>query len=75
MLDALASQPEEARMDDELANRTRSAPLSPASTLREACRKTGHDDAGKRCPVCPLIELCDSEARWLVELVSRSRLV
>ena len=48
--------------------------LSPAVTLRDACQKTGHDDVGRRCPACPLKDLCESERRWLVELASRSRL-
>ena len=47
---------------------------SPPLTLREACQKTGHDDGGKRCPVCLLKDLCESEARWFIELASRSRL-
>jgi hypothetical protein len=49
-------------------------PLSPALTLREACERTGSDDAGERCPSCPIRALCESENRWLIELVPRSRL-
>ena len=47
-------------------------PLSPALTLRQACRKTGHDNEGVRCPACALKDLCDSEERWFVRLVTRS---
>ncbi len=46
------------------------APLSPALSLRQACRKTGHDDDGRRCPGCPLRTLCDSEERWIVRLTA-----
>ena len=49
------------------------APLSPAMTLREACHRTGQDEDGGRCPLCPMLELCESEERWLVKLVRRSR--
>ena len=49
-------------------------PHSPALSLRDACEQTGHDDAGQRCPSCPLKGLCASETRWLIELVPRSRL-
>jgi hypothetical protein len=52
-----------------------SAPLSPALSLRQACRKTGYDDNGRRCPGCPLRELCESEERWLVRLADRSRMI
>jgi hypothetical protein len=61
-------------MNGKLAKPENSYPLSPALTLRDACQKSGHDGGGRRCPVCPLKDLCESEARWLVELVSRSRL-
>jgi hypothetical protein len=47
--------------------------LSPARTLRDACRQTGHDENGRRCLTCPVKDLCDSDERWLVELASRSR--
>ena len=49
--------------------------LSPACTLYDACRQTGHDDDGNRCPCCPLKDLCESEERWLVELAPRLRCV
>ena len=39
---------------------------SPALALREACRKTGFDDDGRRCIACPLRDLCESEERWRV---------
>jgi hypothetical protein len=50
-----------------------SAPISPALSLRQACRKVGYDDGGKRCPGCPLKELCESEERWIVRLTARDR--
>ena len=43
--------------------------------MRQACRKTEYDDSGRRCPGCPLRELCDSEERWLVRLADRSRMI
>ena len=42
-------------------------PLSPALSLRDACRKQGYDNTGARCPGCPLKDLCESEERWLVQ--------
>lgn len=62
-------------MTDKFVSLATRSPLSPALTLRNACRKTGHDDGGKRCPACPLKDLCESEERWFVELASRSRLI
>jgi len=50
-----------------------SPPLSPAMTLRQACHRTGQDDKGRRCPLCPMLELCENEERWLVKLVARAR--
>jgi hypothetical protein len=44
-----------------------------ACSLREACQMAGRDDDGRRCPDCPLKELCDSEARWLVQRMARSQ--
>jgi hypothetical protein len=41
--------------------------LSPVRTLGEACREVGRDECGRRCPSCPLRELCQNEARWLVQ--------
>jgi hypothetical protein len=38
-----------------------------ARSLREACQMMGCYDEGRRCPDCPLKELCESEARWLVQ--------
>jgi len=48
-------------------------PLSPALSLRDACRRTGYDNSGTRCPGCPLKALCESEERWLVQLTARSQ--
>jgi hypothetical protein len=59
--------------DDKSTNPVSPYLLSPARTLRDACRQTGHDDNGTRCPTCPVKDLCESEERWLVELASRSR--
>ena len=42
--------------------------LTPLRTLRDACRHTGHDDGGTRCPTCPVQALCESEERWLVRV-------
>jgi len=50
------------------------APLSPALSLRQACRRTGYDNSSRRCPGCPLKELCESEERWLVRLAGRYRM-
>ena len=41
------------------------AGLRPCS-LGEACRESGLDEEGERCPRCALKELCESETRWLV---------
>lgn len=41
--------------------------VSPARSLLEACRAAQCDDSGRRCPHCPLRDLCQSEARWLVQ--------
>ncbi len=57
-------------MRDTPAKPARRYPLSPALTLRDACRQTGHDGGGNRCPFCPVKDLCDNEERWLVELGS-----
>jgi hypothetical protein len=40
-------------------------------SLGEACRESGLDEGGERCPNCALKQLCESETRWLV---SRSEL-
>lgn len=47
--------------------------LTPPRTLREACRRTGHDGGGTRCPTCPIRDLCVSDERWLVRLASPPR--
>ena len=62
-------------MSNTTADLSMSAPLSPALSLRQACRKTGYDDSGRRCSGCPLRELCESEERWLVRLADRSRMI
>lgn len=41
-------------------------PRSQPRSLREACRKAGLDEDGERCADCPLKQLCESEARWLI---------
>jgi len=46
--------------------------LRPRS-LGEACRETGLDDEGERCPACPLRHLCENETRWLVCRSERPR--
>jgi hypothetical protein len=61
-------------MSKTAADISMNAPNSPALSLRLACRKTGYDDSGRRCPGCPLRELCDSEERWIVRLADRSRM-
>jgi len=61
-------------MNEDLAKPANPYPLSPALRLRDACRKTGHDHGGKRCPACRLREICQREQRWLVDLVSPTRL-
>ncbi len=56
-------------------------PVKPANTapypgprpLAEACRATGHDRAGERCPECPLRILCESDRRWLVRRAEEVR--
>jgi len=47
--------------------------FSPARTLREACRQSGHDEDGRRCPTCPLKYLCENDERWLVPSLMQSR--
>lgn len=59
--------------DDKSTGPVRPYLLSPARTLRDACRQTGRDIDGARCPVCPVRDLCESDERWLVALTSRSR--
>ncbi len=59
-------------MDEKIAEPLGGLPLSPALTLRDACRRTGQDDDGRRCPACPMRDLCESEERWLAQLISRS---
>jgi len=45
------------RMNDEAVESVSPYLLSPARTLRDACRQTGHDNDGKRCPHCSLKDL------------------
>ena len=59
-----------AQREDEMTAR----PCDPVSayllraprSLREACRAAGLDQGGARCPDCPLRDLCENDARWLV---------
>ena len=60
-------------MNDDSADQVSPYLLSPARTLREACRATGNDWGGKRCPGSSVKDLCKREERWLVELRSRAR--
>jgi hypothetical protein len=53
-------------MNDNPAEPASIYPASPVLALRQACRRAGCDEDGKRCPACPLKDLCDSEARWFV---------
>jgi hypothetical protein len=53
-------------MNDKPVEPASAHPCAPAFALREACRKAGCDDDGRRCSGCPLTELCESDARWLV---------
>lgn len=62
----------EAQMNNTTPDPQLRYPLSPALSLRDACRKQGYDNTGARCPGCPLKNLCESEERWLVQLAARS---
>lgn len=42
--------------------------------LVEACRASGHDREGGRCPRCPLRAPCESDTRWLVRPAEDLRL-
>ncbi len=42
------------------------APYLGPRPLAEACRASGHDRAGGRCPECPLRTLCENDRRWLL---------
>jgi hypothetical protein len=57
-------------MNSEPPKPTIPAFLSPARTLREACRKSGHDEGGRHCPTCPLKYLCENDERWLVPMLA-----
>jgi len=48
---------------------------SPARTLMEASIEAGRDDGGRRCPNCPVKDLCQDESRWLVRRVARRRII
>jgi hypothetical protein len=69
---SISSMSREVHMNNTAPDPQRRYPLSPAISLRDACRRTGHDNSGARCPGCPLKELCKSEERWLVQLAARS---
>jgi hypothetical protein len=60
-------------MIDDEAHSVSAYLLSPARTLRDACRQSGRDENGLRCAICPVKDLCESDERWLVKLTSRSR--
>jgi hypothetical protein len=57
-------------MSTELPILTIPAFFSPPRTLREACRKSGHDEEGRRCLVCSLKYLCENDERWLVPMLA-----
>ena len=44
-----------------------SAPLASPCSMREACARALLDRGGERCPACPVRELCQSEARWVIK--------
>ena len=44
--------------------------LAPVRRLRDACRQTGCDNDGARCPLCPVRDLCETDERWLVRGIS-----
>jgi hypothetical protein len=54
-----------ASMTNELPKPTIPA-FSSARTLRDACRQSGRDEGGRRCPACPLKYLCENDERWLI---------
>ena len=45
----------------------RDAGKSGPTTLYEACRLVGCDNAGSRCPKCRLVARCLDDTQWLVE--------
>jgi hypothetical protein len=57
-------------MNDKAAQTVSHYLLSPPRTLRDACRQTGRDNGGERCPICPVRDLCESDDRWLVRGIS-----
>ena len=63
-----------ARMVDGPPKPVNPAPYSGPRPLVEACRASGHDRAGGRCPECPLRALCESDKRWLVRQPESARL-
>ena len=56
-------------MSDEQRRAIDGPAMSRPFSLRQACAKAGLDRGGKRCPDCPLRDLCQSELRWLVKSV------
>jgi hypothetical protein len=42
-------------------------------SLGEACRESGLDSHGMRCPACPLKVLCMTETRWRVPRTRQPR--
>ena len=52
----------------ETGSRTQAAaPSAAPCSMREACARALLDRGGARCPDCPVRELCQSEARWVVK--------
>lgn len=63
----------EARMVESPPKPVKGGPYRGPRPLLEACRASGHDRAGGRCPLCPLRVLCESEERWLVPAEKNTR--
>lgn len=53
-------------MRESAAHPLETRPRAPAASLFDACTGAGLDEGGRRCPECPLLHLCISDARWLV---------
>ncbi len=46
---------------------TRSYLLKPRRRLRQVCRGTGRDYAGKACPDCPIADLCERDVQAITQ--------